>query len=633
MSAIVGIYNLDGRPVDHADLDHMVDHAAPWKADCSGVWHKGPVGLGHRMMFDTPESLQDHPPLVRGELALTADARIDNRREMIAALDLTGRPASEITDSELILHAYEKWGEDCPTHLIGDFAFAIWDNRLRKLFCSRDPMAVRPFYYYHDPKSFVFGSNIKSILQVKDVPRKLDELSLACYISKNFAENIRTFYQNIIRLAGGFSLCLENARLRIWEYWDPDLNHRIHLKSNDEYGEALREVFFEAVRCRMRSHMPVGSMLSGGLDSSSIVCAGRRILQEDGGRRPLHTFSAIFPEVSQIDRRIDERHYIHEVVSGNSLIHHDIHADEGTPMLDPLYHGEEPLPTPNGYLDLLVFEAAQKSGVRTLLSGVDGDSAISHGYELLVDLFWRFRWYQMFKEARALSAQTHCPTGRILKFFVLKNIAPAPVIWSWRLLHGRNHPRWLDGNLIRPDFARRVGLGEHIRKFTISRYPMVDFARHVHKSSIRSGFMMDMMGLLRKFADTNSLDLRYPFFDRRVLEFCLAIPPEQKLQNGLNRAVLRNGMREDLPPGLKARAGKGNLSTNFDTRYWHWERDNLRRIITERSQLIADYVDTGLLKASYDRFAPDPMQGRDESFDLFKIQVLVNWLERSGLTP
>ena len=166
MSGIIGIHYLDGRPVDRENLTKMVDILAHRGPDGADIWVDGCVGLGHRMLWTTPESLIEKLPLEnqRGDLVITADARIDNRDELIAALQINNRPSDKVVDSELILAAYEKWGEDCPEHLLGDFAFAIWDERRELLFCARDHFGVKPFYYYFANNTFAFGSEIKALL-------------------------------------------------------------------------------------------------------------------------------------------------------------------------------------------------------------------------------------------------------------------------------------------------------------------------------------------------------------------------------------------------------------------------------------------------------------------------------------
>ena len=203
MSAIAGIHYLNERPVDFADLGRMVDILAHRGPDGADIWSEGSVGFGHRMLWTTPESLLEKLPLVnqRGDLVITADARIDNREELIAALSLAECRFEKITDSHLILAAYEKWGETCPEHLLGDFAFAIWDKRNQMLFCARDHFGVRPFYYHHCPRRmFAFASEIKALLCLSEVPNRLNEVRVGAYLEVMLEDKIITFYGDIFRL-------------------------------------------------------------------------------------------------------------------------------------------------------------------------------------------------------------------------------------------------------------------------------------------------------------------------------------------------------------------------------------------------------------------------------------------------
>src|SRR2546427_256925 len=310
VTGIAGLWRRDGRPGEPAELDGMLARVAHRGPDGTGAWREGPVALGHGMLHTTPESLREQQPLVgtRGDLVLVADARIDNRGELCSLL-----PApSDATDAELILAAYERWGEHCPEHLLGDFAFAMWDGRTQRLFCARDHFGVKPLYYHHRPsRLFAFASEIKGLLALPDVPRRLNETRVADYLVPLLEDKVITFYEEIVRLPPAHRMVVSRDGVLIEQYWALDPEREIRMKSDAEYAEAFREIFTEAVRCRLRSAFPVGSMLSGGLDSSSIACVARELLAEDGGGK-LHTFSAIFPDVPECD----EREYIDAVVAG-----------------------------------------------------------------------------------------------------------------------------------------------------------------------------------------------------------------------------------------------------------------------------------------------------------------------------
>ena len=366
MSGIVGIYQRQGEQVSAEQLNSMVESIAHRGTDGSKVWHEGNVGLGHLMLHTTPESLIEELPFCDRltDTTITADARIDNRNELIDLLDLKRERAEKISDSSLILRAYHKWGRDCPAKLIGDFAFAIWDGREQRFFCARSPMGIKPFYYYCSPTLFAFASEIKALFCLPQITKEINQLRIAYQLTGCFEDEEITFYQDISRLPPAHNLVINRESKTSQEYWALDPNRRLKLGSDREYAEAFRELFVEAVRCRLRSAFPIGSTLSGGLDSSSITCTARKLLA--GSDRELHTFSAIFPNLPKSDlARIDERYYMNVVKSGGSLKSHDIRADLLDPLLDWFWQDEEPIlgtkyVYPSGYV--LTVPSSRESG-------------------------------------------------------------------------------------------------------------------------------------------------------------------------------------------------------------------------------------------------------------------------------
>ena len=308
MSAIVALYHLDGHPVARADVDRMLAALRHRGRDGSGAWSDGPVGLGHRMLWTTPESLAERLPASdrRSGLVITADARVDNREELAEALGLSDRLV-ELADSALILAAYERWGDRVVDHVLGDYAFAIWDPRERTLFCARDPLAAKHFYYYHLPgRVFALASEIKALLALPFVPRELNELMVAHHLLPVYDDKVSTFYRDVLRLPADRVMTVGPRGIETRPSWSPDCARELRLRSDADYEEAFREVFGEAVRCRMRSAYPVGSMLSGGLDSSSVTVVAGQIASAEGAR-PVKTFSSVWPSIVAVDPRIDER--------------------------------------------------------------------------------------------------------------------------------------------------------------------------------------------------------------------------------------------------------------------------------------------------------------------------------------
>jgi len=635
MSAIVGIYWRDGRPVDPAHIERMTQSLAHRGQDATGAWTNGSIGLGHRMLWTTPESLREQLPLSSksGDLAITADARIDNREELIDRLGLTRWAHGEIADSELILHAYEKLGEDAPRHLRGDFAFAIWDERHQTLFCARDHSGVKPFYYYDGSgRSFLFASEIKALLALPEVPRRLNRMKVADYLTHDFEDRVGTFYRDVFRLPAGHSLTIRGRDSRLRPYAWLDSSREVRLGSDAEYAEAFREHLAEAVRCRLRSALPVGSLLSGGLDSSSIVGMARHLLEEAG--QPLHTFSAVFPGLPPADlRRIDERAFVNAVHTMPGLTPHYVQADRVSPLGDVdrvFWHGDEPFLAPNLYMHWALYGAAHQQGVRTLLDGVDGDTTVCHGLDYVSELARAGRMVTLGREVAALARRHRASPMRILWQFGLSPLVPAPLRQVWRAARGRFRAPGESDTVIHPAFAARLGLAHRIRAHHGNQGAPTRTAREGHCRGLTSPLLPYALEIGDKAAAAFSLEPRYPFCDRRLIEFCLALPPEQKLKDGWTRVVMRRAMDQMLPAEVCWRVGKADLSPNFKRRLWDRDRAILEDVIVRDPQVIAGFVDIAALRDVYRRYMSHPMTEGD-ALTIHNVVTLALWLRRTGL--
>ena len=669
MSAIVGIYNLHGRSVGQENLEQMVTLLAHRGPDGAGVWHEGPVGLGHRLLWTTPESVQERLPFVSGDLVITADTRIDNRTELLAILGLTDRPSREITDSQLILAAYEKWGEDCPEQLLGDFAFAIWDKRQQTLFCARDHFGVKPFYYYFQPgRVFVFASEIKALFCVPEVPHQLNEVRVADYLVPMMEDKAITFYQDILRLPPAQSMTVSRDGIRLRSYWSLNPAYELQLSSDEEYASAFLELFTEAVQCRLRSVLPVGSHLSGGLDSSAVTCVVKRLHAQETNSQ-LHTFSNIFNDVPQCD----ERPFINAVLAQNGYIPHYIHADQVGPLTDldrVFWHQDEPFWGPNHFLPWGLNKATKQTGVRVVLDGFDGDTTVSHGVVYFAELARKGQWETFSAEARAVAQHFPVSPLNLLHQYGLPYLEELARGWKWIafttaanqlnacfqvsrqnlfLQHGlkplvpeslqktwqtlRGHDTAGDGidPIINPDFARHIGLGERLRTFDTAQMSPPLTVREDHWRSLTSGLFPLVLELSDRCAAAFSIEARHPFMDRRLIEFCLALPPEQKLHQGWSRIVMRRAMADVLPEQVQWRGGKTDMNPNFVRGLLTFDREILDEIISRHSQRIARYVETNILREVYTRLISQGKVQIDDVMTVWKVATLASWLQYSDL--
>ncbi|MCA1992895.1 MAG: lasso peptide isopeptide bond-forming cyclase [Coleofasciculus sp. S288] len=674
MSGIMGIFYLDGRPVDHESLGRMVDTLAHRGPDGVDIWSEGSVGFGHRMLWTTPESLLEKLPLVNqtGDLVITADARIDNRDELIAALGFNDRPAEKITDSQLILAAYEKWGESCPEHLLGDFAFAIWDGRQQVLFCARDHFGVKPFYYHYKPgHTFIFASEIKAILCLPDVPRRLNEVRIAEYLASTLEDKAITSYQAILRLPPAQTMTVSyGGGIQLRSYWSLDPSHELQLNSDEDYAEAFREVFTEAVRCRLRSAFPVGSHLSGGLDSSSVTCVARELLAQQG-RSQLHTFSNIFDDVPECD----ERSFIEPILAQGGLIPHYVRPDRIGPLSEwkeLLQPEEEPsLFGANGFLVWGLNRATQEAGVRISLDGFDGDTTVGHGMGYFAELACQGEWATFAAEATGICQHFNnspayilrnygftyleelAKQGRWLAFaktvkgidghfkvspkqlwlhLGLKPLVPQPILQVWRSLRGRKQPQNSVLSLINCSFADRMGVQDPVKVLEPAQSSLLTAAQEqwLTFTSGRFTLVLEQCDLA---AATFSIESRHPFMDKRLIEFCLSLPASQKLHQGWTRMVMRRAMNGILPEPVRWRGGKANMTANFLHGLLNFNRELLDEIVLSNPESIAAYVDLNVLQMSYDRIVSGGNLQNADIGIVWSAVALALWLNHSGMTP
>ncbi len=645
MSAISVIYNLNDRPVGQAEMQAVLDALKHRGDEGSDIWIDGAVGLGHRMRWTTPESLIEKLPWKSSESSsvITCDARIDNRDQLIAQLSFSDKPVDEVTDSEIILRAYEKWGEDCLPKLVGDFVFAIWDAREKKLFCARDPLGIKHFYYYHKPGVFfALASEIKALLKIANVPRELNEDGLADYLTINTEDKELTLYKDILRLPATHALRLNQNGLRIWEYWQPE-EKEIKLGSAREYQDAFREKLTEAVECRLRSAYPIGSTLSGGLDSSAVVCLASRYLNETG-KPPLHTFSGVFPTVSKLDPRIDEMQYMQSVINKAGCQPHFVNADDVSPLRNIekiIWHADHPAGYINMYMASEIYEVAQRENVRVLLGGHDGDCTVSYGYEDFELLARRGRYVRMLREAIALNKNMPSSRHRFKNLAWHRGLKPTispALIKMWRILRRRNLQDSGDTPMIFPlhldsvnqDFRDRSELKERIVRYQKSAYPDGISGMQHHWRVLTNGLASILHELNENLSAAFGIEQRHPFYDRRLIEFCVNLPPGQRLYRGWTRSIFRFAMQDILPPDVQWRTNKANLGAHVKINLFKYESAALERISRQSVEKLQRYINLEKLQAAFSSCSTEPNKKDAEVMLVVTSAYLLNWLEQTG---
>jgi asparagine synthase (glutamine-hydrolysing) len=628
MSAIAGLYRFEDRPIERVEVERMLARLAHRGPDDAGAWVEGTVGLGAAVLRSTQESLQEKLPLVdeTGNLALTADARLDNRDELIEALGPGRRLPDAVGDADLILRAYDAWGEDCSERLLGDFAFALWDRRRRTLFCARDPMGVRPLYYHRGPRLFAFASEPQAILCLPEVPRRLHEPRVAACFVPILDDPGVTFHDGVRRLPPGHSLSVRAGASPLRRYWALDPTREVRHGSDDDYAEAFREAFTRAVRGRLRSAVPVGAMLSGGLDSSSVVCVARSLAAE-GERVPLPTFSAVFPGFAVCD----ERPFIDAVVAQGGLDPHYVRADD----LDPLgapdglpWHEDGAFLDPSYYMRGALYRVARERGVRVILEGIGGDVVASHGVAHLHELARAGRWIAVGREAAALGRAFGTPAWPVVRD-VARPLVPAPLRRAWRAVRHRHTPPW--GQIVNPELARRIDLADRIEEERRRWLALGRRSRTDHWRRLVSRGLSDTLEALDGAAAAAGLELRDPFLDRRLVECCLAFPADQKLRRGSTRVAMRHAMGPLLPDEIRRRTGKADLGLMIPRALATFGRERLDAVMRTAPEIAGAYVDVGAVRRAYDHYVA--AGARHDAMTVWRVVTLALWLRRAGFAP
>jgi asparagine synthase (glutamine-hydrolysing) len=413
MSAILGIFNLDGKPVDGDVLEKMMRPMAYWGPDGRGTWNKGPIGFGHLMLHNTPESLHEKLPLKSrcGNYVMVSRVRLDNREELLRTFDFPPAQHAVTPDSTLIMTAYQKWGKECPHHLLGDWVFALWDGREQKLFIARNHHGLTGLYYHHGPKFFAFSSGLKGLLALPSIPRRLNEMRLAQIVVAWPQHGAPTVYEGIFRLPPAHTIAVKQETVKVKRYWYLEDTPRLRLKSDEEYVEAFLEIYSEAVRSRLRSARPVGAALSGSLDSGSVAALAARELKRKGLRLPAFSSVPLYDVSGTLPKnRFDEPPYIKATAGYVGNIDLTFVRSESLTPLQGIKRGlelhDEPVhAASNQYWILSLWEAARKIGVGTMLTGAEGNWTISwHGAGYLAQLAHRLCLSTLYREFRAWRA-------------------------------------------------------------------------------------------------------------------------------------------------------------------------------------------------------------------------------------
>lgn len=512
------------------------------------------AALGHRRLSILDLSPAGHQPLSLSDQSLwiTYNGEVYNYLEIRKELETLGHHFDTHSDTEVILKAYIQWGKACVERFNGMFAFVIYDWRRRRAFVARDRFGVKPLYYWESPQGVLaFASEIKAFTAIPGWQAVLEHQSAYDYLNWGVTDHAgKTLFKGVQQLRGGhlIEFSLDAPRISPTRWYE--LKARPFEGSLDKAAASFADLLQDAIRLRLRADVDVGSCLSGGLDSSSIVCIANRELRSQGASYRQKTFSAC-SEVA----RFDERRFIDLVVHHTDVEGHYVYPsrDRLFEELDTLiWHQDEPFGSTSMYAQWLVFALAGKERIKVMLDGQGADEQLGgyHGFmgNRLYDLFKSFQWGQLVKEAASVK-QLHRTQLPIQQF--IAKLLPQPLLQPLKKLMGKSSvcPEWLNLELL----AAR------------DRHPFQGLPEKSVYAQSRLQLLHSSLPMLLRYEDRNSMahsvESRTPFLDYRLVEFNLGLPSQYKLWEGWTKYVLRAGMKGILPEPIRLRVDKIGFAT------------------------------------------------------------------------
>lgn len=520
-----------------------------------------------------PQDFHDRQPLTLpdgGLLATTALLR--NRAALAAEFGWTSEIAATRAESDFVAAAYQRWGEECPRHLEGAFALAVWQPARRRLFCATDLVASTPLYYSHQDGRFAFASTLNALLALPGVDRRLHRPAFANLVALIPTDDEQTLYTGVRRLRGAHALALDESGARQWRYVAVAAPPVLTLASDADYAAAMREQLRAAVQRSLRP-MPgqVGLLLSGGLDSSSVAAVAGRLLAEQGRRlQCIHLLPRGDDRYRLPHTVLDETSYVRQLEAHSP--HIDFHYVETTSRPAERAAWDDYFATHRApFPSLLATETSldpllDRLDVRLLLDGLGGNHVVSlealpSGY--LAHLALTMRWRDWWRETRAHSRLHDRPWRWLVRHTAIN---------PWKLrLRGRAHPSVFRGStmqLLHPEFRRTSGVDERKRAARERWFgPPVDLRQRltatVHEwvtHAILPPPSVCPPTPLRRLSS-------HPLYDRHLSAFCLSLPFDQQVRDGWDRRLLREAMRGWLPESVRLRTTRGLLQPEFQSNF------------------------------------------------------------------
>lgn len=595
----------------------------------------GPVALGHRRLaiIDVTDAGLQPMSDRSGRLHLVFNGEIYNYIELREELRAKGHVFVSEGDSEVLLASYAEWGEGCLQRFLGMFSFIIWDEGQQRLFAARDRFGIKPLYMVANPYGLAFGSEIKQLLGLPGLSGSMNLARVRDFLASGITNHTaETLFDGVFQVQPGCSVTIDASRP-----WAGSVSPRrwyaIPASSGLELSEAeaadrFRELFTDSVRMHLRSDVPIGSCLSGGLDSSAIVCVMSRMLGQEGRGAKVNTVSACYAEKS-----VDEKPFMEEVVSQTGAIPHYIFPrpeDVFARASDITWHQDEPFGSTSIFAQWCVFEEAKRAGIKVMLDGQGADEQLAGYHSAYVyymsDLIRRGDYATLLRTMAERNRFHGISFAEQFSRYLVPLIPPKMRSFLIRQRQSLVYHDWTNSDVFRALGPARSVI--EVASETNGLPAITDLASFCLVLTMSSNLPM-----LLHWEDRNSMahsiEARVPFLDHRLVEFNLALGNSHKILRGDTKRVLRSAMKDILPERVRNRRDK----LGFATPEQEWFRGPLRGLISDGIEATLSRY-PGLLDAAGTRaLAADMLEGRrNVDFTLWRIVNLGLWGERFNVS-
>jgi len=611
MSGICGIIRFDGKPVKKEEIQKMLDVTKIQGHDAEGIWGDGSVGLGHKMLCTTPESLYEKQPLVCEDdnLVLVADARLDNRAELIEKLDRKETNFNKITDADLILWSYQKWRNSCPNYFNGDFAFVIWDNKENKLFVSRDRFGIRQFYYYYNKNILIFATYVEPIYASGLLKRVVDIQSVKKYIKFSALDRNESFFEEIKRLPSSNWMTISKNQFKMERYWYPEKIQTNTTLSLDEAAKKFSILFHNAVEASLRSSHIVSVELSGGVDSSSIYSVAMSMNR-------IQLFAAHTMQHKGLPS--DETYYIEELEKKfkSDILRFDINEiDFKKHNLSNFYSKFPDSPQRGNFIEFIMKNSIlAKRGTRVVTTGMGADEVLGGDDAFMLQYFKNFKFVKLFKTLRCIGRRAQSRSLFMKFVFSLFLVDPLKEGID-RALEYVQAKRFLKSSADKSTFGlKEIELDKKVDNDYIELFGLDFLSPHF-------SYWIDFNALQNYSND--GIEVRYPFFDTKLVEFIISLPPEYLHHCGKYKNILKMAMDGTVPDKVLYRNNKTSLVPGIKLQ--------IKKIFTDLNIDHQNLIHLKLLKKETSRHLTSQyFSGKITTKDLLKLWIvsnLENWLE------